>query len=574
MPLNNRRTAYLREKAQLSLADVKTKLREQGITKEQFYEALHIAELLKKTNKKTATQEARKIRRNPKYLLQHLTQLVEEQPRKRERMVQVSFRVFREIDEQSIRHDETRKNGKTLVPHEYIEDDGFYMGETDIIKMTLPWKYIHDDVRKVTVDIMLNRSRVRSRAAIQEASEFLASQENGINTNAVQRIKAVQEHYSIILVIEGYEEVSSSRNPLPNPRQLRLLEQDTRMSSKFLKYEINTKAKTLYDLFKADKYYRPKSCLANAIMNLVADRYNSIYKANSQRAKPRCTYEYLWKLAFPNEVYDESQFPMSFDEARPIFKYFRIRAEQRHSNGSIEAQYHPNDDGIKCDSKLAGLGLTLVYLRKDNHAFAVTDSDIKTSLTLKSIVADQTELKVSTHFPIPSGKSILVGGIRSIEELTAKIIELQLNNTEPVVAQIVWCSPVNLKDILECMVIECNYHPNITTKAGCQINSLSFGVGNVYVILSRPNFGVETMITNDLTHMDVEECLRYQELKEKTMKEFYKPYLKSHYSEGFLEALREYKRGALHGRFRNGFNLGDKVVGLDTIKCYLPGNCS
>ena len=118
------------------------------------------------------------------------------------------------------------------------------------------------------------------------------------------------------------------------------------------------------------------------------------------------------------------------------------------------------------------------------------------------------------------------------------------------------------------MVIECNYHPNITTKAGCQINSLSFGVGDVYVILSRPNFGVETMITKDLTHMDVSECLRYQELKDKSMKEFCKPYLKSHYSEGFLEALRVYKRGALHGRFRNGFNLNDKVVGLDTIKCY------
>ena len=90
MPLTNRRTAYLRnEKNQLSLADVKTKIREQGITKEQFYEALHIAELVKKTNKKWQTRNARNAkRRKPTpeltetQLYNQLTEVIEEQQRR------------------------------------------------------------------------------------------------------------------------------------------------------------------------------------------------------------------------------------------------------------------------------------------------------------------------------------------------------------------------------------------------------------------------------------------------------------------------------------------------------------
>ena len=83
MPLTNRRTAYLREKNQLTLADVKDRLREQGISKEQFYEALHIAELLKKTNKKQETRNNRNAkRRSPIPLFKQLTELIEDQHRR------------------------------------------------------------------------------------------------------------------------------------------------------------------------------------------------------------------------------------------------------------------------------------------------------------------------------------------------------------------------------------------------------------------------------------------------------------------------------------------------------------
>ena len=65
-----------------------------------------------------------------------------------------------------------------------------------------------------------------------------------------------------------------------------------------------------------------------------------------------------------------SQFPTSFDEARPMFKYCCIRAEQRHnSNCSIKAQYHRNEDGVQVDKKLGGRGLTLIYLRKTSISF-------------------------------------------------------------------------------------------------------------------------------------------------------------------------------------------------------------
>jgi hypothetical protein len=80
MPLTNRRTAYLREKNQLTLADVKNRLRVQGITKEQFYEALHVIELLKKTNKKQETRNNRNARRrSPVPLFKQLTELIEDQ---------------------------------------------------------------------------------------------------------------------------------------------------------------------------------------------------------------------------------------------------------------------------------------------------------------------------------------------------------------------------------------------------------------------------------------------------------------------------------------------------------------
>lgn len=562
LPYNNSmlkapRKAYLRRKNDnITDADVRRKIAELGISKKEFYNIL---------DKELKSRPLLK-----KELQSFGDPYPEERKQKIQRNVQVSFRIFREgevrLDDKH-RDPNNKKDRKIRFAHEYIEDNGaFYKGDTDLIKIVLPWMYMLN-ITKIKEKIMLNQVQVRERNAIanEKLMDFVYYLIEGVDMQNGRRIEQILQHYPMKLVIESYEDLSESRNPLPNPSQVRLLDQDTRMSSKFLKYDVNENATSLLDLFKAEKYYRPNSCLANAIMNLVCDKYNNMYVT-----KPRCTYEFLWKLAFPNKSY-ESEFPLSFDEAIPIFKYFRIRAEQRQINGAIEAKYHPQDDDLKVDTRYGGRnGLNLVYIRKDNHAFAINDSDMKTSLTLKVLKVNEDEIKCSTKFPIPSGKSLLVGGVSTIEELVSKVVEYRNRNRnlESKFIKVLWCSEVPLCDILRFMVIDCRYHPGITISSGFTINSLTFSVGDTFINLCRANYGEETPITKDLTSLNVEECLRYQHLKNETMLKMLKPYYKSQYGDGVLNMLKEHNRSAIQGTFKFVQTYRKKYVGLDSIKCY------
>ena len=95
MALTNRRTAYLRNKNALTKNDVKAAI-DSGITREQFYQGLHMALLLKNQNKKKETRLNAKNRKTTRDLANELTELVEPKPEKQEREVQISFRIFRE----------------------------------------------------------------------------------------------------------------------------------------------------------------------------------------------------------------------------------------------------------------------------------------------------------------------------------------------------------------------------------------------------------------------------------------------------------------------------------------------
>ena len=254
------------------------------------------------------------------------------------------------------------------------------------------------------------------------------------------------------------------------------------------------------------------ACVPNVIMNMIADKYNAHYKL-----KPRVTYELLWKIAHPDLPFDDTKpFPLSFDEAIPIFKYFGVSAQQRHTSGKLEASFMP-------ETVNKNIPHSLIYIRKDNHAFPVNCEDIKQSLVNKPNheITTQETLKCSDRFPMPSGKSILAGGVCTTAELTSLIHSHMPKNNEEKFIKVLWLNPTqDLSDLLKYMVIECRFYPNITLNGSKHVMSITLRIGYMYVSLVRPTFGAETIITQEMTSLPLDEAMRYQELKEKGLKNF------------------------------------------------------
>lgn len=563
---NIRRSKYVKKSAK----DIKELAKSEGISLSEIYDSLQKSIIAARAIKKKYTRVASKNRKVTRDLSNNLTNMIVEQPIKPERMVSVSMRVFREDTRNTKRNSDTTINGRLWVAHEYIESRDYegrpeyYLGEANTSSLTLPFTFIQPYANRM-MKIELGDRVIRKRNGIMDQedntrlTEFLNSIERLGQEEFASYVKSIHEHYAVILIIEGYESISSSYyKDLPPVNKIRLLDDDTRMSHRHLDYEINKDALSLRDLFKPEKYYMPNACLPTAIMNTIADSYNSKYKL-----KPRVTFELLWKLVYPNKPFDSSlDFPLSFDEAIPIFEYFGVCAKQYNTNDELESSFAPerlNQNIIR----------DIVYIRKDNHAFGIYNQTVKKTIVRSTPKTDK--LVVSDRYPIPSGKSVLTGCVTNtndlMEQIIANVKNLELKEEDEVkMIKFLWCSPTDLSDILKYMVVDCKFYPTITTNSYKQVLSFGFKVQNLIVTLARPSFGRETIVTKDMVCLETQTAMVYQTVKEKAMKDMLNPYFKSSYGEGFAEMLSCYNRPALSGKMIQGYKGG--VIALDTIKCY------
>ena len=515
------------------------------------YNELMRQQEINKQNKAWQTRNARNAKRRkirPSQEINYLDSMndvPEPVPNKPERMIQVNFRIFREDTNAVKRNINERIGGRERIAHEYIEDYDrrhddytYYLGEDRILTAAMPFKFINE-FPKTKREIKNGDGAVaRMRNCISTGDlprflEFIHSEENDEFYDNVQNVFA---HYGVILAIESYENAANNSRrftDLPAPTHIRLLELDTRMSNRYLNYEINPEAVELHQLFKQDKYYMADACMANAIMNMIADKYNAKYKL-----KPRVTYELMWKLTHIEAFNEKAPFPLSFEEAQPIFEYFGMEAEQRHTSGRLEASYKPKSLNKHIPNKL-------IYIRKDHHAFPVTDDAAKKSLvnTVQGDIVTQGALVVSDRYPLPNIKSILVGGVTSTNELVTLIMaHVPIDDVEKFI-KVLWCSPTDLSELLQHMMTECRFHPTASINNRLQVESLTFKVGKwLHVSLSRPPFGSETIVTKEMNTLSVDAAMRYQELKQKGLITMCNPLLTSTYSESLAEMLRAFNR--------------------------------
>ena len=464
-----------------------------------------------------------------------------------ERIVQVKIQIFRgRVTEDDIRMDEGKAgNGRQRLPDEYVvKDGGHYIGhvensnDAEIVTLTnVPLK-LFQTLPYQMYNVMVGRAifkRDKIGIALTDNSEIAMfeefSQKLGQNENnaSLSKIDDVSRHYPIILIVESYEIVGNQNvRPLPSVNLMTLRKNDRRMTNKFLKYAFNENATCMKDMFVPDKYYIDNSCLANAIMNLVADKYNKAYKT-----KENLTYELIARLTNKSEVFHkEGCLPLSFEEAKSVFKHLRIRAEQRHENGSLEASYHPQDDDVKVDTFIGGQsGLLLMYIRKDDHAYYVNDPNMKKSLTETPQEKFNAKKTLSDKFPIPKDTIELKGCVHNFQELIKYIKEFK-SEDENKVLKLLWLSDTSLLKLLKHLYFECNFIPEVGFSISHVVTKLSFYANDIKVILLTPTCGKDTFTNHSLNN---EECMRHAQMKAKAMSKICNKYCKSSYGEGVKE---------------------------------------
>ena len=514
-------------------------------------------------------EQATLLLQNPRDKVKTIKQFKEYKPIK---LVQVNFRIFRGIKtEDEVRMDAGKgKNGRPKIPDEYIEySGGYYTGHIDMHNnaeiMTLTNVPLNE-IQKLPFqpfNIMVNRH------IFQRNKEGLELQNDGSFTRFVQKVNQEENkttidtiynvvfHYPIILIIDSYEVVGNQQlRQLPSQSLMQLRKDDRRMTNRFLTYEYNPKATSMKEMFLPDKYYIDNSCLANAIMNLVADKYNKAYKK-----KEKLSYHYIAKLTGKTDFFNkEGYLPLSFEETIPVFEHLRIRAEQRHENGSLEASYSPE----KVDTFIGGqTGLLLMYLRKDDHAYNINDPYMKSSLTHTPKEKFEAKQVISNRFPIPSNKVEIKGCVHTFQELVKYINEFQVID-EIRTLKLIWLGEENLLSFLKYLYFECNFIPEVGFNSNHSVVILSFFANSIKIVLMTSSCGQSTFTNHSLNS---DECLKHAFLKASTMSKLCNKYMKSSYGEGVKEMFQQFNRSPASGYFK-GCQTNKEVIGIDYIKHY------
>lgn len=514
-------------------------------------------------------EQATLLQQNPRDKVKTINQFKTYKPIK---LVQVNFRIFRGIKiEDDVRMQAGKaRNGRDKLPDEYIVlNGGYYIAHIDAHNNPEEITLSNVQLNQIqslpfqTFDVMVNRNiyqrnkeglELRNDRSFREFIEKVNRQENQATIDSIYNVVF---HYPIILIIDSYDVVGNQHiRQLPAQPLMQLRKDDRRMTNRFLTYEYNPNATSMKEMFIPDKYYIENSCLANAIMNLVADKYNKAYKK-----KEKLSYELIAKLTSKSEFFNkEGCLPLSFEDCKPVFEHLRIRAEQRHENGSLEASYSPE----KVDTFIGGQsGLLLMYLRKDDHAYHVIEPDKKKSLTQSLQEKFEAKNQISDRFPVPSNKVEIKGCVHNCQELIKCINEFQVVDENPTL-KLIWLGDDNLLKFLKYLYFDCNFIPEVGFNSNHSVTRLSFFANSIKVILMTSSCGQSTFTNHSLNS---DECMRHALLKASTMSKLCNKYMKSTYGEGVKEMFKQFNRSPASGYFKD-CQTTKEVIGIDYIKHY------
>ena len=496
------------------------------------------------------------------------------------RLSNIEFTVWKETDKSEVRMSRQKyqyrggERNREKHAHQYftVDHDGeplYYIANDRYVQVVIPTGLI-DRWPKTPTDIYEGSVMLRTRDRIDLSREFNGEDflEAMVRANPkasafANDLNELRQNYKVQLTIESSHQYRLQQNlQLPDPSRVPLREGDARMYSKRIKYPIGS-LNSLGELFAAPVHYRPNSCLANAIMNAFADKYNTPVRVK------KLSYESIAKLAGVQGYDAADELPLSFEQCIPVFRMLRVKAYQYAPNNKCEGSYNPEDENLSVNRSIGSHNFS--YFRKDNHAYHITNSKERESLVkLHATKQVSTIIQASTHFPKVHDN---IDGERyecavQSGEMLLEVLRNKLTCEKPPTSMcILWNAQTPLAELMRRLWFEANYRPKATvSKYHGTIDSITIKINDTDVCIRAMKLGTNVRQDSELTNMTFEEYEHYSQVRQRAFAKLMHDDLKSEYAPSLMQLMCNYKRGALNVKFVDTKEA--KGHGLDLIKHY------
>ena len=491
-------------------------------------------------------------------------------------MIYMKIQIFKWTALKDIRKESRQhKQHKTVIvpPDDYIKIPNsdntkyrFYVGDSNGSGISQQW--INVLIPKNSFNRLQKTNRIIYKGITQTPCQVFNNWENlqySINEEVYSDMQQMAISNDIIVAVRGIQDITTFSGNIREPEKIDVMKanQEKRLVNKYLTYDINPLATSLEGLFLPQKYFKANCCLPNAILNSWAESYNKHYK------KWNLTYQSIWELVYDKEYDENSDMPMTFNDAKQVFRKVRQEAFMYNEKGKLLCHYDPRDEGLKIDTKLGGpSGSPLRVILKDEHVFLITDPNMKRSIALKEFKADELTTPSENYNQAQINKQSM-GAVISINDVIYKslpFIKNSIDDDEPIFVEFILNSATeNLKDLM-IKLIEINYLPHVQFNKYSQMTKLIFKINNVIISIIPVNFGSDAIATQDVREMTDDTAQRYQELNSQINHNFTSTKYRSNYSENFKEILTSFNRCPETLIFDETFD--GETIGIDNIKCY------
>jgi hypothetical protein len=513
--------------------------------------------------------------------------------------VLLTLQIFKESDEKDIikelRKDKRfTKNGERIIADYYIKKgNAYFIGERSPYGHgSVAWKQIIMDMNiyntfnQNTFNVMRHNMTESLDGIFFEVSKgsddsmegnmLTKLQKNtieyfckGIENESISgKIEQLAQSGKLILVIREEKEYNVKRDGVLDVEFVQMTNNtqvETRLNNEFIHYDVNEFATNWDDVFISTKveYNKAQSCAINAFLNLYAKRFNTFY------SKTKLSYTFCWELLKDTKYDATAPFPCSFDELKKLMKIVRQPAYMMSEKREILYKYHPEQDGLKIDSKLGGAnGNALYIIYKDAHCIQVDQNNRISISRLAYDKSEETKEDVQIDY-MPMSSTIINNGciVNSFDAFlqSKEIIIKSLDSKEPVYICYTLNNPnESLLSILE-QFFKIGYQPIISTNDFNQITKASFKLNNCIISIIDISYGSDVVVTEQCMDISDEQANEFQEVNVKVLADFISNSYKSHYGDGFKFMLKNFKRCP---RPLTLSSYDGEVVGVDNIKCY------
>jgi hypothetical protein len=217
------------------------------------------------------------------------------------------------------------------------------------------------------------------------------------------------------------------------------------------------------------------------------------------------------------------------------------------------------------------LNRKLYIIQKDNHAYWVSDGDIKKSISMFNLNQQDTmknDMIPPKHYLTPKCEVIPWDGVvDSLDDIIRAIAEaFSKTDTAPSSIRIL-ANVESLKPLLSHLFFQEMYEPSVALDSSNNINQITMKTEDTYISISMPQINCGTNLTKeDVLGLTTEELLHFEQLKHRATTTFAHPYIKSTYGEGVYEILNHFNRSALARRFCDIPD--EELTGLDLRYAY------